>query len=356
MLLCRKRGIKSSFIAGIFVISLFFPAFRGYSEPSASFPEEISKEPDPLWVQGKVLCEAGEYMKSLRFLTDLLTHTEEEKSRAVILFWIGKSWEGMGDFDRAQDSYHAALRLNPGLPEFSRILAVHQGNAIPLWDHVLSPKEENPDIAKASKPPFREYSVLQPPVVAAPAVPWGTPYQPPQTDQNPEPFSQPPVPYSEPHQGSFSQSPVPYSEPHQGSFSQSPVPYSEPHQRPFSQPPVSSPEIYQGPLAPSYLPPLPQEEKHEERKTVNPESPSPLPLYTPPSSFPSKNLFPSPQGIGEKESMLSVEIAPKPIYTPPLSEGTFTLSSDIPQNEQKEGTKEPLYLPPPPQEEVNVVP
>jgi len=351
-----KRKKRNFLLGGLFFILLLATTSQGLcvAAPSSSSPE-ISVPPDPLWIQGKVLCEAGEYKKSLRFLTDLLVHTEKEGERAIILFWMGKAWEGMGDFDRAQESYVAALRENPGLPELSRILAVHQGQATPLWDHVPSPGEPL-SLPKASKPPFQEYTVVQPPILPAPVL------------------SVPPAPAPMPPQGS----PAPFSPPlPPGNSAPSflnpqALPAREVQGIPRAVLPNSAmPQEYtalQGSCGetPPFLSASPPVESPFPMGTGASFS-APAPVYNPP--FPGKtetlNAAQSPLSPGNltvntitKMDALSPNPGTTPIYLPPPPEEPAPFSEDVlPQKESQKPEEKPVYIPPaPPKEEENVVP
>lgn len=312
-----------------YLLGAFFLCILGEVKPSFGMSQDFSPSLDPLWVQGKVLCQAGEYQKSLRFLMDLLGHTEEGKTKAHILFWIGKSWEGTGDFDRAQESYVAALRANPGFPELSRVLAAHEGEAIPLWDHVATP-EESLSLAKASKPPYSEYTLVNPPVLPIPIMPPGG-------QETPLPSREvravPTVAQSqivEPQTADpFLVSPSSPSQFDPSKLGKNPPTYM---QKIEIQPQATSP-LNANHLG--YSQNLPERQKNlisllpvAEETMI-----SRKPAYIPPS----------PQRNYEEE---------RPVYTPPIPDEVL-LSKDSPEAIpfQEGGSKKPLYIPPPPPKE-----
>lgn len=381
----RQKTVAHSLMVGIAaVLGLLFVSSDFYG----CIPSAAS---DPLWVQGKVLCEAGEYTKSLRFLTDLLGHTENQGERGIILFWIGKAWEGMGDFDRAQDSYTAALRENPGLLELSRILAVHQGKATPLWDHAPSPKEPL-SLPKASKPPYSEYSVVQPPVLPPPVaqMPSSTPspsqllYAPaPQIPEMPQhlPASHPqamqenslrivPQLPAEGTRQEWTPAPLPVQQPPQPAY-MPPSPQGGLTMAPFASPEnlfspplppeAASPGLVPAPLPmqkapqsapqPVYIPPPSQEEGKTGEALIPQESISP-PVYPLPAIFDTGNRQPLSRDFREPEGNAPL---PAPVYMPPPP-GVFPfLSGDhispAPEKEQEKLPEKPVYIPPPPSKE-----
>ncbi len=333
----------------------------GETKPSFAALEEVTKTPDPLWVQGKVLCEAGEYKKSLRFLMDLLEHTEEGKMRGHILFWIGKSWEGTGDFDRAQESYVAALRENPGLPELSRVLAVHQGEAIPLWDHAATPKEPL-SLAKASKPPYNEYTLVHPPILPAPIMPAGVQaslppsYEMKRTSHMPQsetavfspapPFSPLTFLKEQPGESQNAENSTLIPPRDQDIFHKYPLPTFD------AEISSSSPVLQAGktfPARPAYFTP-PQTFSETPRKGISHSPTEGIPLPRKPAYIP-----PLPQQ--NKDSALFPKEGEKPLYAPP-DPNEILLSRDSQEDIpfQEGGSKKPLYIPPPPQEETSQQP
>ncbi len=402
MIFYQKIAARSLMVGIAVVLGLLFVSSDFYGcVPSAA--SELSPSPDPLWVQGKVLCEAGEYTKSLRFLTDLLGHTEDQGERGIILFWMGKAWEGMGDFDRAQDSYTAALRENPGLPELSRILAVHQGKATPLWDHVPSP-EEPLSLPKASKPPYNEYNVVQPPVLPPPVVQMPAPlpsapqfsYAPaPQIPEMPQPLpASPPQAIQESNFGALPQPfpeslPIPVAAPASPAggtppeWIPGPLPVQDVPQQPAYMPPPPQGGVEMPPFTPSEnlssppqlplgttspglapAPPLPMQKapepvyipppSREEGKTGEPLSP-PENLSPPFSPLPAVFDMGNRQPLsGDFQGARGDISPPAPVYVPPAPEKLPLLSGDIPPAPEKEQEKlpeKPVYIPPPPSKE-----
>ena len=339
---------------GLFLVVLLF-SLGGKTKPSFASLEDVTKTPDPLWVQGKVLCETGEYKKSLRFLMDLLEHTEEGKMRGHILFWIGKSWEGTGDFDRAQESYVAALRENPGLPELSRVLAAHQGEAIPLWDHAATPKEPL-SLAKASKPPYNEYTLVHPPILPAPIMPVGaqaplpsshemkSPSYMPQSETavfSPAPPFSPLTFRKEQPGGSQNVENLVHMPPRDQDISRKyPLPTFD-AEISSSSPMLQADKIF--PARPGYFT-SPKTFSETPRNGISHSPAEGTPLPGKPAYIP-----PLPQQ--DKDSALFPKEEKKPLYVPPDPDEILLsrdLQEDIPL--QEGGSKKPLYIPPPPQE------